>query len=254
VDFEGRFGIVTGGASGIGRATVTMLVERGARVLAVDLDAEGLESLTLELGGDRVVAFAADVADPKQVEGYAAAAMDAFGRIDVFFNNAGIAGPFKEVHDIELDEWHRTIDVNLHGVFYGMKYVVGHMRADGGGSIVLTGSNLSLFGASTRVDYTASKHGILGIARAVATEAGGDGVRVNVICPGPIDTPMLHEVEKFLNPEAPEVIRAAYEAISPMNRYATPDEIAEVVCFLLSSRSSFVSGIPMAVDGGFSAF
>jgi len=222
-------------------------------VLAVDRNESMLQSLVDESAG-RITAFVADVSRAEDVKAYANAALQRFGRIDVFLNNAGVAGPFKQVHEIEIEEWHNTMGVDLHGVFYGMKYVVGHMRAQGSGSIVITGSNLSIFGAAGRVDYTAAKHAIVGIARAVATEAGGDGVRVNVVCPGPVDTPMLHDVELFLNPDAPEEIRAAYSAISPMNRYATPEEIAETVCFLLSSRSSFVSGIPMPVDGGFSAF
>lgn len=253
-DFRGMSAIVTGAAKGIGRATASMIAARGGRVLAVDHDRVGVASAAAEIGDDKAVPFEADVTDPAQVAAYVQAARDAFGRIDLFFNNAGVAGPFKEVHDLDLEDWHRTVDVNLHGVFYGMKYVVGHMRQDGGGSIVISGSNLSMFGAPGRIDYTATKHAILGIARAVSSEAGADGVRVNVICPGPVDTPMLADVERYLNPEDPAEIRAAYAGISPLNRYASPDEIAEVVCFLLSARSSYVSGIPMAVDGGFSAF
>lgn len=254
MEFSGKSGIVTGAASGIGEATTLMLARRGARVLAVDVDDARLKKLSETDAGDNVVPWVADVSRADEVEGYVDAAVERFGRIDMFFNNAGVAGPFKAVHEITLEEWHQVIDVDLHGVFYGMKYVVGHMRERGGGSIVITGSNLSLVGAANRVDYTAAKHAILGIARTVCAEAGGDGVRVNVVCPGPVDTPLLQRVERFLNPDNPEEIRAAYAGITPMNRYATPDEIAETVCFLLSDRAPYISGIPLSIDGGFSAF
>lgn len=254
MEFSGKSGIVTGGASGIGEAATLMLARRGASVLAVDVDEERLEKLRETDAAENIVPWMADVSDAEQVKGYVDAAIERFGKIDMFFNNAGVAGPFKPVHEITIEEWHQVIGIDLHGVFYGMKYVVGHMREQGGGSIVITGSNLSIFGAANRVDYAAAKHAILGIARTVCAEAGGDGVRVNVVCPGPVDTPLLSRVERYLNPDNPEEIRAAYAGITPMNRYATPDEIAETVCFLFSDRAPYISGIPLPIDGGFSAF
>lgn len=252
MEFTGKSAIVTGAASGIGFAVAALLVERGAKVLAVDVNEAAVQEAASSVG-EGFVPWAADVAQADQVKAYVEQAVELFGSIDYFFNNAGVEGPFKSSSDITLDEWHRATGINLNGAFYGFKYVTEQMRKTGGGSIVATGSNVSLTGAPNRIDYVTSKHAILGMTRAVASEYGEGAVRANCICPGPVETPLMERAESLASADDPSIAHKAYAAISPMNRYARPQEVAETVLFLLSDRAEFINGSAVSIDGGFCA-
>ena len=239
--------LLTGGASGIGRAAALAFAREGARVLLADVDVEGGEetaALVRKEGGD--AAFArADVSDESQVEALVGAAVKAFGRLDCAFNNAGITGAVGPLHDIDLEGFERTLRNNLVSIFLCMKHEIRAMLAQGGGAIVNTASGAGVVATPTLSPYCCSKHGILGLTKTAAQENASTGIRVNAICPGSIDTPML---QRYMgnNPGIEKLIRAG----QPGGRLGRPEEIAEAAVWLCSDRASFVSGASIFVDGG----
>jgi NAD(P)-dependent dehydrogenase (short-subunit alcohol dehydrogenase family) len=253
-EFEGLGGIVTGAGSGIGRAVALRLVGAGGSVLAVDLSDDGLESVADEASDlpGRLVAHQADVSEADQVRAYAERAASEFDRLWFFHNNAGVEGAHKEIVDTPIESWRKIMAINVDSFFFGMKFVLPHLR-DGGGAVVVSGSLLSAKAAPGRVDYTVSKHAVLGLARTAASEHAKDGIKVNCICPGPIDTPLMDRSEHLTNPGDPTLERKRFESGTPMGRYGTAEEIAEVVAFLLAPRVQYMTGAVVAVDGGLSS-
>jgi len=233
---------VTGAGSGIGRAAALAYAREGARVMVSDVNAEsGAATVrTIAEAGGEAYSFACDVASEKAVEGLVAATVDAFGRLDCAFNNAGITNAGT---DFDLDVFRRLIEVNLLGVAYGIKFEVEQMLRQGGGTIVNTASIAGLSGTGSP-DYVASKHGVVGLTRSTALRYAGKGIRVNAVCPGVVVTGMTDPLLK--NPQ----MKARIEAMTPMGRMGTAEEIAEAVIWLSSDRSSFVTGQALAVDGG----
>lgn len=255
-DFDGLGGIVTGAGSGIGRAVALELASRGGDVLAVDINLDAANEtarLASAASGGRIIPHRADATDPAQVAEFAERAGTEFTRPWFFHNNAGVGGAHKLLVDIEPAEWSRVIDINLNSFFYGLKYVLPVLTAAGGGAVVLTGSLLSLKGAPMRSDYTATKHAVLGLTRAAAAEVAADGVRVNCICPGPIETPLQRLSEQLSNAKDPEAERKRFTESAPMGRYGTVEEIARSVAFLLSPAVPYLTGTALTVDGGLSA-
>ena len=242
-DFAGKVAIVTGGASGIGAAIVRDLAARGAKVVVADFNGEGAARIAGE-AGEGARAFTVDVADAAQVEAMVDFAVQAFGRLDLAVNNAGIAGPSAPIAETQLDDWHRVIAINLHGVFYGMRYQIPAMLESGGGAIVNMSSILGSVGWRGSVGYVAAKHALLGMTRTAALEYAARGVRVNAVGPAFIATPL---VEQALDDAA----RAAVVALHPAGRLGTPEEVAALTNFLLSDAASFVNGSYHPVDGGF---
>lgn len=244
---EGKAGIVTGGASGIGRAAVLAFLEAGARVVIGDVDAAGAQE-TLALAGDvdEATFVQADIGVPEQAEQLAAAVVERYGTLDFAFNNAGVDlmdGRF--LADLSGEEWQRVIDINLTGAFNCMRAQVPRMRAAGGGSIVITSSGLGLGAMPGHSAYVASKAGVIGLARASAVEYGADRIRVNAVCPGAINTPMFLELQEAA-PDVMEVVRQR----NPLRRFGEPSEIADAALWLLSDASSYVNGQAIVVDGG----
>jgi NAD(P)-dependent dehydrogenase (short-subunit alcohol dehydrogenase family) len=247
--FEGRVALVTGGASGIGRATCRRLAAHGARLLVTDLDAEGGEATVAEIvdGGidAGVVAFRqVDVADPAQVGAMVDDAVTRWGRLDIAFNNAGMSGTYAALPDQTLDDWERTLAVNLTSVFLCLQAEVAAMLESGGGAIVNTASSAGLMGFANLPAYVASKHGVIGLTKSVALEYARQGIRVNAVCPGTVRTTML---ERFAG-SAEAVERMG--AMAPIGRIGEPEEIAEAVAWLCSDAASFVTGHALAADGG----
>jgi NAD(P)-dependent dehydrogenase (short-subunit alcohol dehydrogenase family) len=244
---EGKVALVTGAASGIGRASALAFAREGARVMASDRDAGGGEETAAairEAGGDAAF-LAGDVTREPDVEALVAETVSRFGSLDCAHNNAGITGAMGAVHQIDLAAWEGTLAVNLTGVFLCLKHEIAHMLKHGGGAIVNTSSGAGFIGVPGLAPYAASKHAILGLTKTAALENAATGVRVNAVCPGSIDTPMLRGYMS-IGPEVEKMIRAG----QPGGRLGTPEEIAESVVWLCSDRASFVTGSSLLVDGG----
>ena len=250
---EGKVAVITGGAGGIGLATARLFVAEGARVVLVDLHAEPLDAAVAALGEARASAFVADVSDPAQVEAYVRATVERHGRIDVFFNNAGIEGSVHSIVDYPLEDYERVMAVNVRGVWLGMKHVIPVMAQGGGGSIVITSSLGGLKGMPKLSPYIAAKHAVVGIMRSAALECAPLNIRVNTINPSPIATRMIASLEQQWAPGAPERMKARFEAGVPLHRYGTPEEVAQLVLFLASDDSSYCTGTTFPIDGGMSA-
>jgi NAD(P)-dependent dehydrogenase (short-subunit alcohol dehydrogenase family) len=243
---EGKNAVITGAGSGIGLATARRFAAEGARVVCVDLDAAAGQKAADEVDGTFVQA---DVADEAQVRGLFEQAVADYGRIHVAFNNAGISPPDDDsILDTGLEAWDRVQRVNLTSVYLCCKYAISHMREAGGGSIINTASFVAVMGSATsQISYTASKGGVLAMSRELGVQFAREGVRVNALCPGPINTPLLQE----LFAKDPE--RAARRMVHiPMGRFGEATEIAAAVTFLASDDASFITASTFLVDGGIS--
>jgi NAD(P)-dependent dehydrogenase (short-subunit alcohol dehydrogenase family) len=251
IRLDGRIAVVTGAAGVIGRATIKLLAERGARIAAVDRRRDDLNSAILELPASaEALAVTADVTDEDEVKEYVRAAVDRFGTIDVFYNNAGIEGDIKPITDYPLETFRKVIDVNVVGVFLGMKHVLPVMLKQNSGSIINTASIAGLVGSPQIAVYSASKHAVIGLTKSAAWECTGTGVRINCVCPGLIDSRMLTSILQGRSPgNAPIPNDRIVERI-PARRLGQADEVASIVAFLAFDDASYVSGAAYTVDGG----
>ncbi|MCA0305521.1 MAG: glucose 1-dehydrogenase [Proteobacteria bacterium] len=253
MDFKDKVALVTGGGNGIGRATALGFAARGARVVIVDRDAaagEAVAGVVRQQGGEAIFVVA-DVTDSKSVQAYVARAVETYGRIDCFHNNAGIEGKIATIADYDEAMFDQVIAVNVKGVFLGLKYVLKQMLAQkGGGAIVNTASTAGLMGSPGMPAYVASKHAVLGLTKTASGEVARQGIRVNAVCPGPIDTRMIQDLQKQLNPADPERVAATYQSSIPLGRYGTAEEVANTVLFLCSDLATNITGAHFVVDGG----
>ncbi|MGL5866340.1 MAG: 3-oxoacyl-ACP reductase [Dermatophilaceae bacterium] len=244
---EGKVAVVTGGCSGIGLATVRRFAAEGARVVVADLCDDVGEAVAVEVGGAYVHC---DVAERSDVDRLFATAVERFGRLDVAFNNAGISPPEDEsILTTDLDAWRRVQEVNLTSVYLCCKAAIPYLLEQRSGSIINTASFVSVMGSATsQISYSASKGGVLAMTRELGVQFARDGIRVNALCPGPVDTPLLRELFAA-DPE-----RAARRLVHvPMGRFGTAEEMANAVLFLASDESSFITASTFLVDGGISA-
>ena len=244
---DGKSAFVTGGASGIGQATALAFAERGARVLVADVDADGAqETLRLvELGGGEANFVSCDVGDSASVEAAVDRCVELYGRIDCAFNNAGILGDMTLTADCSEENFDRIMRVNLKGIWLSMKYEIPHMLRQGGGVIVNTASNAGMTGTPQLGVYSATKGGVVMLTRSSALEYARSNIRINCVCPGLISTPMVAQQAI----DYPDAV-ANFTELEPIGRMGRPEEIAEAVVWLSSDAASFVTGHPMAVDGG----
>ena len=252
MNFTGKVALITGGGGGIGRATALAFAARGAKVVVVDFDpqiGEDTVSAVHAAGGDaRFVQ--ADVTKSADVRNYVKAALNAYGRIDCFFNNAGIEGKVVPIQEYDEDVFDAVIAVNLKGVFLGLRHVLPVMLQQGGGTVVNTASVAGLFGGPGMPAYVASKHAVLGLTKVASADVAAQGVRVNAVCPGPVETRMMRSLEAQRNPNDPGAIADAMRAGMPTGRYTLPEEIANTVLFLCSGLSGNMTGTQVVVDGG----
>ncbi len=251
IRLDGRVAVVTGAAGVIGTATLRLLAERGARLVAVDRREADLKAAIRDLPASaQALAIAADVTDEDEVKGYVRAAVDKFGSIDVFYNNAGVEGDIKPITEYSLESFRKVIDVNVVGVFLGLKHVLPVMLGQNKGSIINTASIAGLIGSPHIAAYSASKHAVIGLTKSAAWECTATGVRVNCVCPGLIDSRMLSTIIQGRTPgNAPPPNEKVVERI-PARRLGQASEVASIVAFLASDEASYVSGSAYTVDGG----
>ncbi|GLU51216.1 short chain dehydrogenase [Dyadobacter frigoris] len=248
---ENKVAVITGGAGSIGKITAGLFLEQGAKVLLVDLNEESLRDAVTELGTANVKYSVADVTKAEDVQRYVNDAVSAFGKIDIFFNNAGIEGVVKPTVDYPEDIFDKVIAVNVKGIWLGNKYVLPHMND--GGSIIMTSSVAGIAGSANVSAYIASKHAVVGMMRNLALEVGSRKIRVNTINPSPVDNRMMRSLEEGFAPGHAEAAKAELEKTIPLGRYAKPEEISQLVLFLASDDSQFITGTTQVIDGGMNA-
>lgn len=252
--FTDRVVLITGGGSGLGRATAIRLAEEGAKLALVDVSEAGLEATkaaVLDAVPDaEILTVVADVSKEADVEAYVAATLERFARIDGFFNNAGIEGRQNLTENFSADEFDKVVAINLRGVFLGLEKVLKVMREQGSGMVVNTASVGGITGIGNQSGYAAAKHGVVGLTRNSAIEYGQYGIRINAIAPGAIWTPMVENSMKQLDPENPRKAAEEFIQINPTKRYGEAPEIASVVAFLLSDDAAYVNAVVLPIDGG----
>jgi NAD(P)-dependent dehydrogenase (short-subunit alcohol dehydrogenase family) len=247
---ENKVALITGGAGSIGKTTAKLFIEEGAKVVLVDLDEAALKKAATDLG-DHAAYVAADVTSAADVEKYAKEAVKKFGKIDIFFNNAGIEGVVKPIIEFPEDIFDKVMAVNVKGVFLGCKYVLPQMND--GGSMIITSSVAGLGASPNFIAYTTSKHATLGIMKTAALEAAPRKIRVNTIHPSPVNNRMMRSIEEGYEPGKGAEMEKLFASGIPLGRYAEPIEIARLVVFLGSDNSQFITGAQYVIDGGSSA-
>lgn len=251
MNFEEKVVIVTGAAGGIGKEVVRKLANKQAKVVLVDLNEDAIKTVQAELGltEENSLLVKADVSKEEDVKNYVDQTISKFGRIDGFVNNAGVEGPAKSIEEITEKDFDFVYGINVKGALFGLKHVLPTMKAQQSGAIVNTSSVAGLIGSPNMVLYNSSKHALMGINKVAALEAAASNVRVNTVNPGVINTQMMRNIESNVAPGAAEAAQAAYNDAVPMKRYGEPEEVANVIVFLLSDEASYVSSSTFTVDG-----
>ena len=246
-EFDDKTALITGAGSGIGAQIARQLGAGGARVVVADLNKDAVEKIASEIeqNGGAAIAVQQDVADPEAVRRSVDTAIERFGGLDLAVNNAGISGAIGPTAAYSLLDWDKVIAVNLSGVFYGLKYQIPALLRSGGGSIVNIASILGSVGSANSPAYVAAKHGVVGLTKTAALEYASNGIRVNAVGPGYIDTPLLNALDREVYDELVN--------LHPIGRLGKPEDVAELALFLLSDRAAFVTGSYHLVDGGYTA-
>jgi NAD(P)-dependent dehydrogenase (short-subunit alcohol dehydrogenase family) len=248
---ENKVAVITGGAGSIGQITAKLFLEEGAKVMLVDLSEEKLKETAQELNSKHVKYCTADVSKSKEVEHYINETVSQFGKIDIFFNNAGIEGEVKPITEYPESVFDKVIAVNIKGIWLGNKYAIPQMND--GGSIIMTSSVAGILGFAGLSAYVASKHAVVGIMRSSAIESAPRKIRVNSVHPAPVNNRMMRSIEESASAGHGEEVKIQFEASIPMGRYAEPIEVARLVLFLASDDSQYITGTTQVIDGGMSA-
>lgn len=248
---ENKVAIITGGAGSIGKTTAKLFLAEGAKVLLVDISEDSLKKIVSDFDNNNIAYCVADVTKSSDVARYVKEAVKNFGKIDVFFNNAGIEGVVKPIVDYPDDIFDKVVAVNIKGVWLGNKHVLPQMNE--GGSIIMTSSVAGLLGFAGLGAYVTSKHAVIGIMRTSAIEAAPQKIRVNSVHPSPVNNRMMRSIEEGASAGNGEEIKKQFEATIPLKRYAEPIEIAQLVLFLASDESKYITGTTQVIDGGMCA-
>lgn len=252
--FENKTIIITGAAMGLGYAAAVELASKGANLTLVDYNEDGLkeakEKMSKEYPGVKILTIVADTSNEEAVKNYVDKTVETYGRIDGLYNNAGIEGRQAPITEYDVNIFKKVIDINLMGVYYGLRYVIPVMQKQKYGRIVNVASVGGIRGVMNQVPYVASKHAVSGMTKNAALEYGRDGINTNAIAPGAILTPMVAEAFKQVNPDDPKAAETEYAQRNPQKRLGQPEEVAKVVAFLLSEDASYVNGQTLAIDGG----
>ncbi|MDO7905752.1 glucose 1-dehydrogenase [Paenibacillus sp. JX-17] len=250
---QNKASIITGAGGGLGRAAAIKFVQEGAKLILVDLNGEALEQTVQAVKKFKpdaeVYTITADVTDEADVQKYVQLALDKFGRIDALFNNAGIEGPVTPLGDYDSAAFSKVIDINLKGIFLGLKHVINVMKEQKSGAIINTASSGGVIAAENFGAYVASKHGVVGLTRNAAVEYSKYGIHINAICPGPINTDMIKHASVKWFPENPQQYYDQITAGIPAGRLGEPEEVANLVAFLASDESAYVNGTAISIDG-----
>lgn len=253
--FDDQVVAITGAAAGIGREAALRFAQEGAAVVLVDLPGDGLgETVSMvEAAGGRAIAVTADVTDEEQVRNYVQAAVGTFGGLDALINNAGIEGRVGPLTELTVDAFDAVLAVNVRGVWLGMKHAAPAIAARGGGAIVNTASVAGLGGTPGIIAYGASKHAVVGMSKTAAMELAPLKIRVNAVCPSPVETRMMRALEAGMNPDDPEAVHALMAATIPLGRYGESSDVVALMCFLCSAEAAFLTGAAIPIDGGMRA-
>ncbi len=250
---DNKVAIITGGCGGIGQAAATKFVSEGASVMLVDLDKSGLEEVTSKLGKNNASYCVAVVTQNADTEQYIAATVEQFGRVDIYLANAGIEGEVSSIVDYDEQVFDRVMAVNVKGVWLGIKHLFPIMADSGGGSIVITSSTQGVRGSASLSAYNTSKHAVIGLMRSTALEGANNNIRVNTVNPSPVETRMMRSLEAGFNPTDTDGTHDRIAASIPLQRYAEPEDIANIMLFLASDESAYMTGGVYMADGGTTA-
>ncbi|MFO7864790.1 MAG: SDR family NAD(P)-dependent oxidoreductase [Salinivirgaceae bacterium] len=250
--FEDKVVLITGGSGGIGATVGEMFANEGAKVMLVDINEQALKDTVKNIGSDKSAYVVADVSDEQQTKMYVDKTISAFGKIDVFLNNAGVEGKVKPLDEYPLDEFHKVIDINVKGTYYGLRHVFPHMKKHGG-SIVITSSVAGIVGTPNVLPYVTSKHAVNGMMKSAALEGAPHKIRVNTINPSPVDNRMMRSLEEGFAPGDAANAKTGFEQSIPLGRYATNAEVAKLMMFLSGDDSQFITGTINPIDGGMTA-
>ena len=248
-----KVAVITGGAGGIGLAAGKRFVAEGASVLLVDIDEAALSEACNQIASNKVSYFVADVTSAADNHAMANAATERFGAIDIFLANAGIEGEIASILDYDEARFDQVMDVNVKGPFLGLRAVLPQMQKRGSGSIIITSSIMGLKGGATMAPYATSKHAVIGLMRSAAKELASQNIRVNTVNPSPVNTRMMRSIEEGMRPSEASGAKMGIEAGIPMKRYAEPEDIANIMLFLASDESAFITGSVYSADGGMSS-
>ncbi|TVZ14754.1 SDR family NAD(P)-dependent oxidoreductase [Maribacter sp. MAR_2009_72] len=243
-----KVAVITGGTGGIGMATANLFLDQGAKVVLVDNDANAIDRLRKELTHENIAFVQADVSSKTDTLKFLDFTLKTFGKIDIFFANAGIEGVAQHIADYPEDIFDKVINVNIKGVWLGCQHIIPKMEI--GGSVMITSSVAGLKGFANLGAYVASKHAVVGIMKVAAIENASRKIRVNTIHPGPVDNDMMRRIESDMSPESPKTVKDGFTAAVPFGRYATSREIGEIALFLASDESKFITGCTHLIDGG----
>lgn len=255
MNFKEKVVIITGAGGGIGRASAVKFAKYGAKLVLVDINEADLRTTAKELGVEQqnFLMLLADVSKEEQVKAYVDNAVTKFGKVDVFVNNAGVEGKVANIVETNSDDLDFVLNVNVKGVYYGLKHVLPEMTKNNSGSIINTASVAAFMGSPGLAPYVASKHAVLGLTKNASLEAAPFNIRVNAICPGPVDNRMMRSIEEGAAPGNGEAVKKGFEGTIPLGRYATNEECADLICFLASDDAKYITGQAIRVDGGMGA-